>query len=158
MSNLSMEAFVSSIRNMFQSTAPDQSSSSINFVEIYNMLNSNIDIFTETPVNLVENVLPVFPLPEFTLPHLFVLYAIINKIQQHLKSNTSAATNSNQNAASNEMDSSASAPSSSNLANLIVLGMNADRLISLLESSIQLADEIQVSKYFFFVIEPFFKI
>jgi hypothetical protein len=156
MPNSSMDAFVSSIRGLYHPT-----SGVVNHIEIYNMLSTNTEIFTDTPLNVIDNVLPVFPLPEFTLPHLFVLHSVVNKIQLNLKAATSSnAPNTNATtsaAANNEMDSSASLPAA-NPETQAVLGISFDRLLGLLESAIQLADENQV--YFkqqsFFLTKKFY--
>lgn len=72
--NPAFENLVNSIRNMFQQ-------SSINYAEIYNTLNTHLDVFNENASNLLDNVLPVFTLPEFTLPHMAIVYAISNHFQ-----------------------------------------------------------------------------
>lgn len=79
--NSGLESFVNSIRNMFQHT------SSINYADVYNTINSHLDIFNENASNLLDNVLPVFTLPEFSLPYMAVLYAISNQFQAQTAAN-----------------------------------------------------------------------
>lgn len=63
-----------------------QSSSSrlslANYGEILNVINSNLEALTDNAANLIDNVLPVFSLPEFSLPNMAVLYAVICQLQQ----------------------------------------------------------------------------
>lgn len=46
------------------------------------MINSNLEALTDNAANLIDNVLPVFSLPEFSLPNMAVLYAVICQLQQ----------------------------------------------------------------------------
>lgn len=117
----SLESFVNSIRNLYQSkqqSGAATSTSLVNLNEIYSTLSSNLDVLNEqSALNLIDNVLPLFPLPEFTLPNLFILFSATNKIQQVLK-NTETVSD--------------------------LAGVDSDRLLIHLESAIQLADENQV--------------
>lgn len=123
MSNLTLEAFVNSIRNLYQS----QSQTSINYVEIYNTINSNLDVFNDNTIGLIDNVLPVFTLPEFTLPNMAVLFAVVTKLQAFTASGHAAQ---NEQEAGNFQNST---------------GINLERLLNEIENCIQKADEKQVS-------------
>lgn len=83
MASSGLEAFVNSIRNMHQQ-------SNVNYTEIFNAINSNLDAFSENAPNLLDNVLPVFTLPEYTLPHMSVLFAISSSQQQQQNQATNA--------------------------------------------------------------------
>lgn len=109
--NLTLEQFVNSIRNLYgssqlasqgsQQQPPQQqqgssdaslplqkSTQSVNYGEVLSTINSNMDALTENASNLVDNVLPVFVLPEYTLPNMAVLYAVIQHQQQSQAANT----------------------------------------------------------------------
>lgn len=93
-----MESFVNTIRSLYQQQQQQQQHQSaqgqpqsstqkpINYNEIYNTINSNLELFNENSDNLFDNVLPIFTLPEFTLPTMAALYAITSKAQSQVKS------------------------------------------------------------------------
>ena len=90
MATLTLEAFVNSIRNLYQQ--PQTSSNyNINFIEIFNTINSHLEIFNDNAHSLIENVLPLFPLPEYTLPHMAVLFSIVSQMQHVNYSNHNIA-------------------------------------------------------------------
>ena len=101
MATLTLEAFVNSIRNLYQQ--PQTSANyNVNFIEIFNTINSHLEIFNDNAQNLIENVLPLFPLPEYTLPHMAVLFSIVSQMQHVNHSNLNIAqavpiSNSSQN-------------------------------------------------------------
>jgi COP9 signalosome complex subunit 3 len=68
----SLEQFVNTIRNFYQQ-------SNIPFQEIYNTLIQQSEFLLKN-VNSLENILPIFQLPEYTLPHLSIIHTLI--IQQ----------------------------------------------------------------------------
>lgn len=122
-----LESFVNTIRNLYQPTAQTESQkpANVNYIEVYNAINTNLQVFNENSNSLLDNVLPVFTLPEFTLPNMAVLYAIITKSQQQLTPQQLKSLN--------EIDVTA------NLGDI-----NQDRLINELENCLNHSDEKQV--------------
>jgi hypothetical protein len=142
MSTLTLEQFVNSIRNLYnhQQASPssshqtlDQQQTSnktsnnatgpINYSEIFNTINSNLEVFTENANNLIDNVLPVFTLPEYTLPNMAVLFAVVTQLQQQAKSNDAEPSRSNVTTTSN---------------------VNQEKILNEVENCIKFADEKQV--------------
>lgn len=121
MSNANLETFVNSIRNLYQK----ENASGVNYIEILNAINSHSDLINENFSNLLDNVLPIFNLPDYTLPHMSVLYAIVLQVN-----NTNSATGGN-----------AVAPA----ANTNIAGINLDRLFNDVENCINSADYRQVT-------------
>ena len=82
-----MESFISNIRSLYQQQTQQQNDTQkpINYNEIYNTINSNLDVFNENSDTLLNNVIPNFSLPEYTLPHMAIIYAIITKSQSQAK-------------------------------------------------------------------------
>lgn len=129
-----LESFVNTIRNLYQQTAQSSSDSQqkpscINYLEVFNTINSNLEVFNENSNNLLDNILPVFTLPEFTLPNMAVLYAIINKSQQQQQHPNLAQARP-----MNEVEA---------LINLA--DVNQDKLLTELQNCLQNADENQVN-------------
>lgn len=108
------------MRNLYQK----ENASGVNYTEIFNTINSHSDIINENFSNLLDNVLPIFNLPEYTLPHMSALYAIVLQVNN---ANSSTAGN-------------AVAPA----ANPNIASINLDRLLSDVENCINLADYKQV--------------
>lgn len=156
-SNQTLEQFVNSIRNLYsaststattsagsnQQQQQQQSSDSspqttgtkslsvANYGEILNVINSNLEALTDNAANLMDNVLPVFPLPDYTLPNMAVLYAIIMQLQQQ----SAAATSQQQQQ---------------------TLNINQEKLVNEIENCIRLADESQVRTVNLFIKHCFF--
>ena len=90
MSNANLETFVNNIRSLYQK----ENTISANYIEIFNSINSQLftltakstytspelPILTESIPYLLDNALPVFNLPEYTLPHMSILYAIVMQV------------------------------------------------------------------------------
>ncbi len=112
MASSGLESFVNNIRNMYQNV-------NVNYTEVFNLINSHMDFFNESSQNLLDNVLPVFILPDFTLPHVSVLYSIVTQLQQQQNNNPVANP------------------------------VNQDKLILAIENCILLADSRQVNDFFF---------
>ena len=99
MPNNTLKNFISTIRSLYkQSTSPQQqqstaTSNDVNFHEVYSTINSHINLFYDNLPNLIENVLPLFNLPEFTLPNIAVLYAIVTQLEQSTASTSTASAN-----------------------------------------------------------------
>ena len=141
MAALSLEQFVNSIRNMYhsqqqqQQTSPtshqtlDQQNRSattstggpINYAEIFNTINSNLEVLSENANNLIDNVLPVFTLPEYTLPNMAVLYTIVTSKVNEAELTRSNATNT----------------------------VNQEKILNEVENCIKFAEEKQVEELFF---------
>lgn len=141
----SLETFVNSIRNLYQKlhqqtvqhsspnnatdSAQQQQSSttskvgSVNYLEIYNTINANLDVFSENGNNLLDNVLPIFTLPEYTLPNMAVLYGIITQVYQQAKTTGSS-----------DVD----------LTRTNLTPANQEKLFTSIENCIQFSDERQV--------------
>lgn len=83
--NQTLEAFVNTIRNLYQQTEP-------NYTDIYNTINSHLELFKDNGSNLLDNVLPVFTLPEYTLPNMAVLYAIVSQLKNSVNNSGATAT------------------------------------------------------------------
>lgn len=124
--NANLEAFVNTIRSSYQQTQ----NSSPNFTDIYNTINSHLDVFKDNGPNLLENVLPVFTLPEYTLPNMAVLYAIISQVK-----NITTGANAIAPALPN-----VSTAAAANTANTI----NQEKLLNDIESCLNSADYNQV--------------
>ena len=137
-SNLTLEQFVNSIRNLYSSSSTTSSGSSnqaqtseqsnqtskmsmASYSEILNVINSNLEALTDNAANLIDNVLPVFVLPEFTLPNMAVLYAVISQLQQQ---SSNGQQQQQQHA----------------------LNINQEKLLNEIENCIRLADERQVNR------------
>jgi hypothetical protein len=148
MSNQTLEAFVNSIQNLYQqqssqSQSPqnqNQSSSlssthDLNYNEIFNTINSNLNIFLENASNLIDNLLPIFTLPEYTLPNMAVLFAIITQ--------QSAAQ-----AFAAKQDLGVDTSSGGSNAPLALVNVNQDRLLNEVENCIKFSDEKQVSLFY----------
>jgi hypothetical protein len=152
MSNQTLEAFVNSIQNLYQqhpsqsasqSQSPqnqNQSSTSsitqdLNYNEIFNTINSNLNIFLENASNLMDNLLPIFTLPEYTLPNMAVLFSIISQ--------QSAAQ-----AFAAKQDLGVDTSSNGSNAALAAVTVNQDRLLNEVENCIQFSDEKQVLLFF----------
>jgi hypothetical protein len=112
MASSGLESFVNNIRNMYQNV-------NVNYTEVFNLINSHMYFFNESSQNLLDNVLPVFILPDFTLPHVSVLYSIVTQLQQQQNNNPVANP------------------------------VNQDKLILAIENCILLADSRQVNDFFF---------
>jgi hypothetical protein len=108
----------------------------VNYVEIYNTINSNLDVLSENASNLLENVLPVFTLPEYTLPNMAVLYAVVTQLQQQQSRANSAATGA----------TSSSGNTNENEPGRGIESVNSEKLLNSIESCIQFADEKQVNR------------
>lgn len=121
--NPNLEAFVNTIRNLYQQSS---SGLNVNYTDIHNAINSHLDVFNDNGPTLLENVLPVFTLPGYTLPHIAVLYAIISQIN-----------NSTQNSGSSP---NATAPVAGNT----VVNVNLEKLLSDIENCINMADCKQI--------------
>jgi hypothetical protein len=139
----SLEAYVNSIRNLYQN-------SSINYNEIYAILNSNHELFINSTADLnnpIDNVLPVFTLPQFTLPNMFVLYSISNKIQNLLKKSPNSVTSGEQQQTEMETssNSTSNAANPNNPSNLNAGGVSLEKLVREIENCLKQADENQVS-------------
>ena len=142
--NLSLESFINSIKNLYQ-----QGGTNVNYAEIDNTLHSNPDAFiSENPLNLIDNILPIFPLPVYTLPNIYVLQAATNKIQYINKTNPNQFPNPSAQVPSSNAEVETGA-ASHNFLSLSIAGVNVDRLLNLIENSIQFADEKQVKRNFF---------
>ena len=122
--NQTLEAFVNTIRNLYQQTEP-------NYTDIYNTINSHLELFKDNGSNLLDNVLPVFTLPEYTLPNMAVLYAIVSQLKNSV--NNSGAT--------------ATAPDVSTVNTSAII--NQETLLNNVENCINSADSKQVTKIFF---------
>lgn len=122
MANVTLESFVNTIRNLYQNPTGN-----INYQEVFSTINTNLEVFNENPTNLLENVLPIFSLPEFTLPHMAVLFGIMSQIKQSQTSSSGLAT----------------APVATQANNLTSL--NQQNFLQEIENCIQLADDQQVS-------------
>lgn len=134
-SNLTLEQFVNSIRNLYSSSSTTTSNqaqtseqsnqtfkmSMASYSEILNVINSNLEALTDSAANLIDNVLPVFVLPEFTLPNMAVLYAVISQLQQQ-QSNGQQQQQQH------------------------TLNINQEKLLNEIENCIRLADERQVNR------------
>ena len=71
---ISLEQFVNTIRNQYQQqTVPYQ--------EVYNTLVQHSELLAKN-INNLENILPIFTLPEYTLPHLSIIHAYVQYYQQ----------------------------------------------------------------------------
>ena len=121
MVNVTLESFVNTIRNLYQN-----STGNINYQEVFNTINANLEVFNENPSNLLENVLPIFSLPEFTLPNMAVLFGIMSQVKQAQTSSTNLAT----------------APVTSSANNATFL--NQQNFLQEIEKCIQSADDHQV--------------
>ena len=93
MSNMTLEALVSNVQNMYQAQHQRYASSAstsaaaaaaasggggggeANYPDIFNTLVQNLNVLQDNAHNLLDNVLPIFVLPEFTLANMVVLYA-----------------------------------------------------------------------------------
>lgn len=118
-----LETFVNSIQNLYQRTE----ASSINYTEVFNLISSHSEVFSANIPTLLDNVLPIFTLPEYTLPNMACLYAIVVKL------NNQATQNSN-------LSPNAVAPSGSDL------NINQEQLLTCLENCIGSADKKQVDQ------------
>ena len=144
MSNNTLNSFISTIRNLYkQSQSPQQQQqqsipihTDVNFHEVYSTINSHINLFYDNLRNLIENVLPMFNLPEFTLPNIAVLYAIVTQLEQ----STASATANQARAEHTDEAMSASGASS----------INQERLMNEIANCIELSDERQVLYFWFF--------
>ena len=167
MTNVTLESFVNSIRNLYQkssSTSPQTSAGQtsaaaassanhdINYTEVQNTIHLHLNVFYENAANLLDNVLPIFTLPEYTLPNMAVLYAVVTQLEN---SNTSASTSSATNSSSSisksvtvHTEGAATSSANSTIANAI----NHDRLLNEVENCIQFSDERQVKMQFLFEI------
>jgi hypothetical protein len=151
MSNLTLEAFVNSIQNLYQQQSSQSASQSpqnqnqslsssithdLNYNEIFNTINSNLNIFLDNASNLIDNLLPIFSLPEYTLPNMAVLFAVISQ--------QSAAQ-----AFAAKQDLGVDTSSSGSNAALAVINVNQDKLLNEIENCIQFSDEKQVGALYF---------
>lgn len=126
--NPGLETFVNTIQNLYQQQQA-ASNQSVNYTEISNAINSHSEVFNDNGPSLLENVLPVFTLPEYTLPHMAILYAIVTQYNNKLNQNTNVSP-------------SATAPTTSNNKNL--LNTNQETFLAHIENFIDLADKKQV--------------
>jgi hypothetical protein len=159
MSNQTLEAFVNSIQNLYQinsqhqlqkspqqqnQTQPSSSKNQnlhqdLNYTDIFNTINSNLGIFHENASsNLIDNLLPIFTLPEYTLPNMAVLYAIVSQ--------QSAATSAS--IARQDLGVDTGNEGNNNSTGAAVLSVNPDRLLNEIENCIQFSDEKQVNQTF----------
>lgn len=123
-----LDTFITTIQSLYQ--RPETSNQSINYTEIYNVINSNLnytDFFTSSTTSLLDNVLPIFVLPEYTLPNMAVLYAIVTQTNNKAKLNASLSPN-------------AVAPTAS----LNDSSVNDEQLMACLENCVGRADRKQV--------------
>lgn len=135
MATTTLETFVNSIRNLYQQPAGSSGGGAgggVNYIEIFSAINAHLDVFNENPSNLLDNVLPVFTLPEYSLPNMAVLYAIISQLQQA----KAIAQQQQQQQVTN-------APNAAALS--AILGVDQEKLTNCVQSCIELADEKQVS-------------
>lgn len=117
-SNPALEAVVSTIRSLHQQQNLLNTS---NYVEICNALDSNLDLLNE---NHPENLLPIFTLPEYTLPHIYVLYCLVKRSSEPVPTQSPNAT----------------AP----VANTSAPATNQEKLLNDVENCILLADYKQI--------------
>ena len=120
-----LETFINTIQMLYQT--PD--TSSINYTEVFNLITSHSEVFNANISTLLDNVLPIFTLPEYTLPNMACLYAIVVQ----LNSQTASQSNSG-------MSPNAVAPSSRSSD----LNINQEQFMACLESCIGSADKKQV--------------
>lgn len=83
---MSLENFVNLVRNLYQ-----QQQQAIPYQEIYNVVNQNLEILFKNQQNL-ENLLQIFTLPDYTLPHVAILYTFV----QHQQKQQAAAMDATQ--------------------------------------------------------------
>jgi COP9 signalosome complex subunit 3 len=72
----SLEPFVNTIRNIYQQQT-------IQYQEVYNTIIQHTELLTKN-LNNLENILPIFTLPEYTLPHLAILHTYTQQPVQNL--------------------------------------------------------------------------
>jgi len=123
MTGSTFEAFVNSMQNVYNPPGQSESKHEPNYSEVYSTIFSNINLLMNTSPNLLTNALPVFTLPEYTLPHM----AILNAISQIFEK---------QRADSNQATASASTSDSNRI--------NLEELLNEVERCLQLGDERQV--------------
>ena len=158
MTNQTLEGFVNSIRNLYQrfpsTTSPSQEQQSakasfgndVNYAEVHNTITAHLNTLHENVLNLLDNVLPIFTLPEFTLPNMAVLYAITSQFEQHssTSTNTQPTTSVNSNNTVAQKSISIHTDGATPLNPLILSTINQEKLLNEVESCIQLSDERQV--------------
>jgi len=163
MTNQTLESFVNAIRNLYQkpsstnanpsqqqqSTTTNTFSHEVNYSEVHNVITSHLNILHENVPNLLDNVLPIFTLPEFTLPNMAVLYAITSQFEQNASnSNASLAqspsTSVNTNTTPAQKSISIHTDGAATLNPAFLSTINQEKLLNEVESCIQLSDERQV--------------
>ena len=167
MTSLTLESFVNSIRNLYQkpsSLSPSaqnnqqQTSSTasshnheINYTEVQNTIHSHLNVFYENATNLLDNVLPIFTLPEYTLPNMAVLYAIITQLENSSSASPSAPTTSSaSNSNTSQKSVAVHSDGAPNPNQAISSSINHEKLLNEVESCIQFSDERQVHRLEFF--------
>ncbi|RNA35429.1 COP9 signalosome complex subunit 3 [Brachionus plicatilis] len=79
-----MESLVSTVRSFYQ-THQAETSKPLNYQEIISNFNANTTFQNETADNLLNNLVPLFPVPEFTLATITILNNIIGKVQSKVR-------------------------------------------------------------------------
>jgi len=167
MTNQTLESFVNSIRNLYQKPASTTTSPSqqqqpartplghdVNYTEVHNTITAHLTTLHENLPNLLDNVLPIFTLPEFTLPNMAVLYAITSQFEQHTSASTNSlvqsppTTSTNSNTATAQKSISVHADGAAPLNPSILSMINQEKLLNEVENCIHFSDERQVNSRF----------
>ncbi len=119
-----LDVFINNIRTLYQ----QPETSFINYNEIFNLINSHSEVLNANISTLLDNVLPIFTLPEYSLPYMACLYAIVVQLNSQANQNSSVSPNS-----------VAPTHSANNL------NLNDEQFMTCLENCIGSADKKQVN-------------
>jgi hypothetical protein len=148
MVNNQMESLIDSIRNIYNNKSIEDHST---LVEISTLIQSKISTINDNKHSLYTNLLSLFPLPKFTLPHIVILSANI-KNETSDSSNTSSNSNSTV-PATNETPTTSTSPSiadtnpttsSTTTTHVVTPSLNKEHLLNDIENCIQNSDSKQV--------------
>ena len=137
---VSLEVFVNAIRQLYEQHSQNPKMPG-NYTDVYNCIQANLDLLSsQNASNLFDNVLPIFSLPEFTLPHMAVLYALATPMQQQQQSSSAPSSTTGSTTAVRVTSTTVDvAQQTSGQA-----ATNQERLVNHVDNCLKLADDRQV--------------